>query len=110
MLVNKPEDILQIIDHDEEMLPVLVKLVSYEHGIKLIKLFKHLYEKYALKHERLMVAAVLRGLEAGLGFEEGGNKVELEVDSVAQMRYLEIIVNILLAHDVPVYLAGHIHA
>ena len=42
---------------------------------------------------------MLRGLEEGLGFEEGGNKVELAVDSVAQMRYLEIIVNMALSGE-----------
>ena len=46
-----------------------------------------------------MVPAVLRGLEAGLGFEEGGSKVELDVDSVAQMRYLEIAVNMALSGE-----------
>ena len=36
----------------------------------------------------------MRTLEEGLGFEEGGKEVVLDVDSVAQMRYLEIVVEI----------------
>ena len=44
LLQKKPEDVLIVLQEDKEMLPVLLQLVSCEHGIKLVKLFSSFYE------------------------------------------------------------------
>lgn len=74
------------------MVPILLKLISYEFGIKLVKLFKELYEQDSAKYECLFNPEIKRGLEEGLGLLEG--EPDQDVDSVAQMRYFEILVNI----------------
>lgn len=76
------------------MIPILTQLIGYEHGIKLIKLFTELYKKQADKEECLFANDIRKGLAKGLGFEEGSNKIQEDVDTVAQMRYLEVVVNI----------------
>jgi len=49
MLLNKKEEVLHIIESSQTMVPVLLRLVGYEYGIKLVKLFKELYTTYADK-------------------------------------------------------------
>lgn len=53
------------------MVPVLMRMVGFEFGLKLIKLFKELYELDSQKHECLFSHQILKGLEEGLGFSEG---------------------------------------
>ena len=43
MLQSKPDDVLHIIEHNQQMIPVLTRLIGYQYGIKLIKLFRKLY-------------------------------------------------------------------
>lgn len=78
---------LLVIQNDKEMLPILLRLIAYEHGIKLIKLFAKLFAE-ASSNEVLLCPLFREGMAEGLGLEEGA-----EVDSVAQMRYFEIAVN-----------------
>ena len=60
----------------------------------MVKLFKELYEIDSEKYECLFNPQILRGLEEGLGFSEGEAEPLEGIDTVAQMRYLEIVVNI----------------
>lgn len=76
------------------MVPVLLKMIGFEFGLKLVKLFKELYEVDSQKYECLFNPQILRGLEEGLGFSEGEAEPMEGIDTVAQMRYLEIVVNI----------------
>ena len=87
--MNKPEEVLQVIETQPAMLPTLLKLVAHPHGIKLIKLFRTFYTKY--QRECLFSSEVKAGLAEGLGFGEEENQYP---DTVAQMRYLEIVVDI----------------
>lgn len=71
-----------------------MKLVGFEYGIKLIKLFKQMYEQDSPKYDCLFHPLISNGLMEGLGFEEGSSSIREDVDTVAQMRYMEIIVSI----------------
>ena len=42
--MNKPEDVLLLMQNNHHLILVLVRMVAFEHGIKLIKLFKELYK------------------------------------------------------------------
>lgn len=54
------------------MIPILMQLIGYEHGIKLVKLFSKLYQK-ADKYESLFNPLIKKGLILGLGYQEGSN-------------------------------------
>ena len=86
--INVSVEPIQVIETQPTMLPILIKLIAHPHGIKLIKLFRTFYTKY--QRESLFSPEVKAGLAEGLGFEEG---IE-GVDSVAQVRYLEIVADI----------------
>ena len=68
MLQNKPDDVLQVIEHHHNMIPVLTRLIGYQYGLKLIKLFKKLYEEKADKYECLFNPSIRAGLAEGLAF------------------------------------------
>lgn len=79
---------LSLIENNQVIIPVLMRMVGFEYGLKLIKLFKELYELDSQKHEFLFSVQILKGLEEGLGFSDGEPEPAEGVDSVAQMRYL----------------------
>lgn len=75
------------------MIPVLTRLIGYQYGLKLIKLFKKLYEEKADKYECLFNPSIRAGLAEGLAFVQGESELQ-QVDTQAQMRYLQIVVQI----------------
>ena len=54
--------------------------MGFPFGIKLIKLFKRLYQEKA-QHECLFNPLIKAGLAEGLGYEEGSNQVAEGVDT-----------------------------
>jgi hypothetical protein len=88
LLQQKRQDVLSLIENNQVIVPVLMRLVGFEFGLKLIKLFKELYELESQKHDCLFSLQILKGLEEGLGFFDGEPEPVEGVDSVAQMRYL----------------------
>lgn len=88
LLQRKRQDVLSLIENNQVIVPVLMRLVGFDLGLKLIKLFKELYELDSQKHECLFSIQILKGLEEGLGFSDGEPEPIEGVDSVAQMRYL----------------------
>lgn len=88
LLQQKRQDVLSLIENNQVIVPVLMRMVGFEFGLKLIKLFKELYELDSQKHEFLFSVQILKGLEEGLGFSDGEPEPVEGVDSVAQMRYL----------------------
>lgn len=71
LLQQKRYDVLYLIENNQVMVPVLMKMIGFEFGLKLINLFKDLYENDSQKYECLFNPQILKGLEEGLGFSAG---------------------------------------
>jgi hypothetical protein len=95
LLQRKPEDVLLAIETNPVLLPTLLKLVSCQHGIKLVNLFSSFYQGPGPHSELLFSPLLEQGLAEGLGLVES----DQPVDTVSQVRYLEIVVNIAVRGD-----------
>lgn len=71
LLQQKQYDVLSLIENNQIIVPVLMKMIGFEFGLKLVKLFKELYDNNSSKYECLFSPLILKGLEEGLGFSEG---------------------------------------
>jgi hypothetical protein len=58
-------------DHNQAVIPIVLRLVAYEHGIKLVRMFSKLYQTEADKYECLFHPLIQEGLSEGLGFVQG---------------------------------------
>jgi hypothetical protein len=88
LLQQKRQDVLALIENNQAIIPILMKIIGFEYGIKLIRLFKELYEIDSFKYDCLFNPLILRGLEEGLGFSSEQAEPMEGIDTVAQMRYL----------------------
>jgi hypothetical protein len=80
---------LVIIREHPEIVPILFQLVSFEYGIKMIKIFKSLYERHWQVYEKdLLTEEVKDELAKGIGLVDKNSKEFLnDVDTVVQMRF-----------------------
>lgn len=78
-----------IIREHPEIVPILFQLVSFEYGIKMIKIFKSLYERHWQEYEKdLLTEEVKDELAKGIGLVDKNSKEFLnDVDTVVQMRF-----------------------
>lgn len=55
-------------DQNQTMTSILMKLIGFEHGIKLVRMFSKIYRTEAEKYQCLFHPLIQEGLSEGLGY------------------------------------------